>query len=331
MTDTDIAGSIVITGPTRGLGRALVPELAAARPAALVLIGRPGPTLEAAAEAAELRGAARVVTVPCDLASLSQVRAAADLVQRAVAAGTLPPVAVLVSNAGVQTADRRQTTEDNLELTFGVNVLAPHVLVEALRPALADRAHVVLLGSGTHYGDRSMGLVDPPRWQDPLDLARPDGPGGDPRAGSRAYATSKLAVLYQAHEWNRRYGSGSPMLRVNVYDPGLMPGTGLARRRSRLERLAWTGLLPALRVLPRVTSPRRSARALAALALGRAHTSLQNGYVVLDTVKAPSDASFDPDRERRLWTVCQALTGVPALPTGPDTPLVKPQPAAGQE
>lgn len=313
MTAPDIAGSIVVTGPTRGLGRALVPQLAAGRPdATLVLVGRPAAALEAAAEAGA--GAHRVVTVPCDLASLAEVRAAAATVRDAVSTGDLPPVAALVSNAGVQTADRRQTTADGFELTFGVNVLAPHVLVESLRPALADGAHVVLLGSGTHYGDRSMGLVDPPRWEDPRDLARPDGADGDLRAGSRAYATSKLAVLHQAHEWDRRYGDGSPALRVNVYDPGLMPGTGLARRRTPVERLAWSWLLPALRVLPGVTTPRRSARALADLVLGRAHADLRAGYVVLGNVTDPSPASADPDREHELWRVCSALTGVPAQP-----------------
>ncbi|WP_179224494.1 SDR family NAD(P)-dependent oxidoreductase [Geodermatophilus pulveris] len=310
MTVPDITGSIVVTGPTRGLGRALVPELAAAPGAPLVLLGRPGPALEAAAEAGA--AADRVVTVPCDLASLAQVRAAASTVRAAVAGGDLPPVAALVSNAGLQTADRRQATVDGFELTFGVNVLAPHTLLESLRPALADGAHVVLLGSGTHHGDRSMGLVDPPRWEDPRDLARPDGPDGDPRAGSRAYATSKLAVLYQAHEWDRRHGAGRPALRVNVHDPGLMPGTGLARGRSAVEQLAWSWLLPALRVLPRVTTPRRSARALADLVLGRTHPRLRAGYVVLGEVTEPSPAAHDPARERELWQVCAELTGVPA-------------------
>ncbi len=313
MTVPDITGSIVVTGPTRGLGRALVPLLTAARPGApLVLLGRPGAALEAVTEEAA-RSAARVVAVPCDLASLQEVRAAAATVRDAVAAGDLPPVAALVSNAGLQTADRRRTTADGHELTFGVNVLAPHALVEGLRPALADGAHVVLLGSGTHHGDRSMGLVDPPRWEHPRDLARPDGPDGDPRAGSRAYATSKLAVVYQAHEWDRRYGDASPALRVNVYDPGLMPGTGLARRRSGVERFAWSFLLPALRVLPRVTTPQRSARALADLVLGRTHAGLRGGYVTLGEVDEPSAASFDPQRERELWQVCTELTGVPSV------------------
>lgn len=58
--------------------------------------------------------------------------------------------------------------------------------------------HVVLLGSGTHWGgSRSLWLVAPPRWEDPADLARPDlGDDADrPVAGQRAYATSKLAVV----------------------------------------------------------------------------------------------------------------------------------------
>jgi NAD(P)-dependent dehydrogenase (short-subunit alcohol dehydrogenase family) len=149
-----------------------------------------------------------------------------------------PPAALtgLVANAGVRSVDRRQRTADGFELTFGVNVLATHALVESLLPVLAPQAHVVLLGSGTHHGDhRSLGLVAPPHWQDPHDLARPDGPGGDARAGSSAHATSTLAALHQAHEWDRRHGCGPRRLRFSVYDPGWCPAPawpGTSRRCS---------------------------------------------------------------------------------------------------
>ena len=53
---------------------------------------------------------------------------------------------------------------------------------------------------------------------------------------------------------------------VNAFDPGLMPGSGLARDYPPLQRLAWRYLLPALRVLPGVRSTRTSGRYLAALA-----------------------------------------------------------------
>ncbi len=309
MTETAIMGPVLLTGPTRGLGRATTLRLAR-QGVPLVLLGRPGPRLEEVAREALAAGAPAATTVPVDLADLASVRRAGDRVAAAVAAGEVAPLGAVVSNAGLQLRDARQVTADGLETTFGVNVIAPHLLLRRLEPALAPGAHVVLVSSGTHYGDRSMGLVAPPRWDDPERLARPDASpeGATPTAGSRAYATSKLAVVHQVHEWQRRRGGA---LRVNAYDPGLMPGTGLARDYGLLQRVAWRTVFPALRVLPGVTSPTRSARHLADLAVGRAHPGLRGGYVAVGRAEEPSAASFDEEREARLWEVAERLSAAP--------------------
>ncbi|MCX6464595.1 MAG: short-chain dehydrogenase [Pseudonocardiales bacterium] len=296
MTETDI--SVLVTGPTRGLGRALVGTLGVPGPR-LVLAGRPGVGDVAAATGGR--------AVPLDLADLGSVRSGAASVVDAVAAGALPPLGAVVANAGLQVTDRRRRSADGHELTFAVNVLAQHQLLRSLEPALAPGAHLVLLGSGTHWGGRrSMGLVAAPRWEDPLDLARADlgADAGTRVAGQRAYATSKLAIVLLAHAWQRRH----PELRVNVYDPGLMPGTGLARDMSAARRWAWRRVLPVLRVLPGVTTPAASARHLADFALGRVHADLRGGYVELGRVTRSSPASHDRAAEDRLWEVAEQLT-----------------------
>lgn len=301
--------AVLVTGPTRGLGRALVDVLAARTPRPpLLLAGRAG--------TAELAAATGARAVALDLDDLGAVARAARAVAELVRSGSVPPLGAVVANAGLQVTDRRQRSADGHELTFAVNVLAQHQLLRGLLPALAPGAHVVLLGSGTHHGDRrSLGLVAPPRWEDPRDLARA-GVGDDAGsgvAGQRAYATSKLAVVLLAHAWQRRH----PHLRVNVYDPGLMPGTGLARAMSPARQWAWHRVLPALRVLPGVTTPRASARHLAALALGEAHPGLRGGYVDLGRETRSTPASYDRAAEDRLWDVCEELctSGAVARPT----------------
>lgn len=301
MTETDI--SVLVTGPTRGLGRALVDTLTGdprqVPGPRLLLAGRSGVTEVAATTGGR--------AVPLDLADLGSVRTAGASIVAAVTAGELPPLGVVVANAGLQVGDRLRRSADGHELTFAVNVLAQHQLLRAVAPALAPGAHVVLLGSGTHWGGRrSMGLVAAPRWEDPLELARA-GVGADagtPVAGQRAYATSKLGVVLLAHAWQRRH----PELRVNVYDPGLLPGTGLARDMSPARQWAWRTVLPALRVLPGVTTPAASARHLADLALGRTHAGLRGGYVDLGRVTRSSPASHDRAAEDRLWDVVEQLT-----------------------
>ncbi len=51
---------------------------------------------------------------------------------------------------------------------------------------------------------------------------------------------------------------------MNAFDPGLMPGTGLARDYGKMARFAWRFVLPALRpFVPNVNSVANSGRALA--------------------------------------------------------------------
>jgi NAD(P)-dependent dehydrogenase (short-subunit alcohol dehydrogenase family) len=306
MTETAVA-SILLTGPTRGLGRAVLDEFARTRPEPdLLLLGRPPAVDEVAREA-------RAAALPVDLADLAAVRAAGDAAAAQVADGQRPPFTTVVLNAGIQTVDRRHRGADGHELTFTVNVLAQHLLLARLWPALAPDAHVVLLGSGTHYGDwHSMGMIPPPRWEDPADLARA-GVGDDadrPVAGQRAYSTSKLAVVLLAHAWQRRASER----RVNVYDPGLMPGTGLARDMTPWRQWTWRNVMPVLTVLPGVATPARSARLLAGFALGESHPDLRGGYVSLSRATRSSPASYDEAREERLWEVAESLTAQPSVP-----------------
>ncbi|SDQ67215.1 hypothetical protein [Quadrisphaera sp. DSM 44207] len=218
----------------------------------------------------------------------------------------------------MQTTDRRRTSAQGLELTFAVNVVAQHLLLRSTLAATAPGAHAVLVSSGTHRPGRSYGWIPRPRWEDPALLARPD-PDDAPderSAGARAYATSKLAGVHLVHAWAARVGG---RMRVNAYDPGLMPGTGLARGQRGALLWTWNHLLPALTPLPGWTTPRRSAHHLTALAAGAAHPDLDGGYVELGRVGRSSAESCDAGREQRLWEVLEQLVE-PHLPAGSGEP-----------
>lgn len=255
----------------------------------------------------ELRRQVRSVhVVGVDFTELAQVARAADRVVDLVDRGEVGAIDGLVLNAGIQTVDRLHETVDGLELTFGVNAVAPFLLTRSLEDRLAPRASVVLVGSGTHVTDRSTRLVAHPRWEDPADLARA-GLGPDPAsavAGQRAYATSKLAVNHLCHEFDRRAGD---RWRCNVHDPGLMPGTGLARDMNRFRRFMWHRVMPHLPI-PGTSTPRRSGAVLAEMALSTRFPDLRAGYVDIDQVRRASPESYDIDREARLWEVLESLT-----------------------
>jgi NAD(P)-dependent dehydrogenase (short-subunit alcohol dehydrogenase family) len=125
------SGTVLITGPTGGLGKAATLAIAN-RPAEqrpdLVLVGRPGQGLTEVAEAARAAGAT-AQEIGCDLARLADVRAAGRRVKDLLEAGALRPLRGIVANAGVSVADTHNASADGYELTFAVNHLAHAQLI----------------------------------------------------------------------------------------------------------------------------------------------------------------------------------------------------------
>ncbi|WP_185747310.1 SDR family NAD(P)-dependent oxidoreductase [Humibacillus xanthopallidus] len=298
--------TVLLTGPTSGIGEAAFQQLLEhpSRPS-IVLLGRDRDRLESAASRARSLGLTAHAVI-ADLADLDSVDGAVEVVRGMVTSGDIPPIDVAVLNAGLQRSDRHGTSTQGYELTFAVNVLAQHALLRGIEEALGPRAHVVLMGSSTHRGKRaSFGLVPDPQWAAPDELATPaTGPRpGTREPGGTAYATSKLALVTLSHDWAERLGASGR--RLNVYDPGLVAGTGLGREMRPYEYWVWRRVMPALSLLPGATTRRRTARHLVSLALGDTHASLRDGYVEIGRVTRAEAITFDPARRRDLWQWCE--------------------------
>jgi NAD(P)-dependent dehydrogenase (short-subunit alcohol dehydrogenase family) len=305
------SGTVLITGPTGGLGRAATLAMAN-RPALerpdLLLVGRPGRALTEVAGASRAAGAT-VYEIGCDMARLADVRAAAQKAKGLLDGGAVRPLRGLVANAGVMVVDTHDASADGYELTFAVNYLAHAQLIGDLLDSFVPPARIVLLGSNTYHQNffRRMLRVPPADWRDPTDLARPtaaDDPATVERAGI-AYSNSKLAILYYAHELQRRAPSG---INVAVFEPGFMPGTGLGRGHGpAAQRMG-----RAIQAIPGVSSPTRSGPALASIVLDDRWAHLRDGaFVVKDTERDVKPFAKDPTREERLWDATAELL-VPA-------------------
>ncbi|MFH8440593.1 SDR family NAD(P)-dependent oxidoreductase [Streptomyces sp. NPDC018026] len=298
--------TVVMTGASRGIGRIAAQDILRRSPDThLVVVARGG----ADALAAELGARGQAVTpVEADLGSLDSVRSAAAGISGRLARGELPPLRGFVGNAGMQYTNALTEGPDGFEATFAINVLANHVLVRALEDSFVSPARIVITVSDTHFGDlrHNMGMVPGPVWTDPDRLART---GAFPRpdtttAGRTAYSTSKLAAIHLVHEYARRLPAGVDAV---GYNPGFVPGTGLARNAGPVARFAMRRVMPALTLTPFATSRTAAGRHLADLVLGVTEAP-SGSYVDRDRTAPSSAESYDRRREQELWETVERLT-----------------------
>jgi 3-oxoacyl-[acyl-carrier protein] reductase len=141
---TNLAGkSALVTGASRGIGRATA--LALARSGAQVLVHYGRGANEAEAVVSEIRKArGRADTVTADLAAPDGARTLAMQV-RGIVGDRLD---ILVANAGVsKAATIEETTVEDFDRLFAINVRAPFFLVQQLLPILGNGSSIVLVSS----------------------------------------------------------------------------------------------------------------------------------------------------------------------------------------
>jgi len=253
-----------------------------------------------------------------DLGSLDSVRA----FTREIEARDLP-LDALVLNAGVQFQTGPKRSAEGFEASFAVNHLGHFLLTHRLLPRLLARApsRIVVVSSGVHDPKQRTGMPHP-AITDIDTLAASGGPSRERFDGRQAYVNSKLCNLWFTYELVRRLeaqGLGSRdgrRVTVNGYDPGLVPGSGLARDYSPALRWVWDHVLPALaavltRVRPGISTAAKSGAALARLVTDPALADVTGRYFPSTarwSVAPSSQESYDVSRARALWEASERMT-----------------------
>jgi NAD(P)-dependent dehydrogenase (short-subunit alcohol dehydrogenase family) len=268
--------TVLITGATDGLGRAVAERLAADR-ATVHLHGRDPKRL--AATAAEIRSATgneRLVTHVADLASLDEVRALAADVQRST-----DQLHVLINNAGIGSGkpDRttRQESRDGYELRFAVNYLAGFLLTMQLLPLLrrSAPARIVLVAS--------LG-------QAPLDFD--DVMLEESYSGGRAYSQSKLAQITFGFELGERL-LGEEITVNSLHPATYMPTKIVLEEAGQSVDTLEEGVDATVRL---------ATSADLDLTTGRFFDRRREGR--------PHDQAYDREARQKLWDLSVRLTGV---------------------
>jgi NAD(P)-dependent dehydrogenase (short-subunit alcohol dehydrogenase family) len=206
MTNSLTGSTALVTGGNSGIGRAAALALAA-RGAHVVLSGRDARRGEQAV--AEIR--AQGGTADFIATDLSDEASARQLAKEATELGG-GHVDILVNNAGVfPFGPTHETTEDDFNKVFAVNVKAPFFLVAELAPKMAQRGHGVIVNVSTMVAEFGM-------------------------AQMALYGSSKAALVLLTKSWAAEYGPSG--VRVNAVSPGPTRTEGTAGMGEALDQLA---------------------------------------------------------------------------------------------
>lgn len=236
---------------------------------------------------------ANVVVQRLDLGSLRSVREAADELR-----DVYPRIDLLINNAGVMIPPK-QVTEDGFELQFGTNSLGHFALTGLLLENMLDveSSRVVIVSSNYHKMGGAIHFDDL-NWERSYNR-------------SAAYAQSKLANLMFCYELQRRLAAAvKPTIAVAAH-PGVTD--------SELFRHVWVPIRPLLNAINPLFAQSADKGALPQL-LAATEAEVKGGQYWgprglwelkgYPTQVKSSAKSHDRDAQRRLWEVCEKLTGV---------------------
>jgi NAD(P)-dependent dehydrogenase (short-subunit alcohol dehydrogenase family) len=261
--------TIVITGPTGGIGREVAVALAAAGHRIGLAARSPSRAEQMLEEVAAAGGSAFVVEV--DLASLDSVAAAARRIRND------GDVDVLVNNAGEV---RRGLTAEGYELIFGVDYLAHFLLTTLLTRGDTGPARVVNVSSDAHYAANGIDFAGLERKTRSL-------------TGIREYQQSKLAMVMHTIELAAR-------------DPGV---TSLAVHPGVVATGIWRPIPPPFRQLVMRGMVPPAQGAIPVLRAIGSDDLPSGTYLRPSGPARPSQAALDPEARRRLWDMSLEMVG----------------------
>ena len=303
--------TVVITGGNSGLGYACAREIAEHENFYIILACRNAQKAnEAVTKLKNTANSNRIKAMSLDLADMTSIRSfTANL-----ASLDIPPLGAVICNAGVQFVRSLTYTKDSFETSFGVNHLGHFLLVNLLLTQLTAPAKIIFVSSDTHDSSKTTGMPAP-YFRDPHLMAYPQ---QDPtlkdksigELGRIAYTTSKLCNVLCAYELSERLQQQNlSSITVNVFNPGLMPGSGLAQDYTTAAKFVWNNILPIFsRFVPNINSIEDAGKALAKLVLDPELDSTTGKYFSGFKTVDSSQESYDRSKAKQLWDSSIRLT-----------------------
>jgi len=186
----------LVTGASRGIGRATAVALAEAGAHVLVHYGRSAREAESLVAAIQTKGG-RTNAIPADLGTPNGAALLAEQV-RSIVGDRLD---VLVSNAGISKSARiADYTVEDFDNLFATNVRSPFFLVQQLLPVLGEGSNIIVISSAVARTVVGMAGLESP--------------------STLAYASTKGALETLVKHWAAILGPRG--IRVNAIAPGII-------------------------------------------------------------------------------------------------------------
>lgn len=274
----------LVTGANSGMGKATVAALAD-KDIHVVMLCRSEKRGQEAFDDLMQNKARSIDLMQCDLGCLSSIRQFADAFK-----AKYNRLDILVNSAGVITLNRRET-KDGLELAFGVNHIGHFALTLLLLEPLskADRARIVIVGSGAH----NVGRIH----YDDVNLTK----GYNV---IRSYSQSKLANLLFARELAKRLKEADSGITINTAHPGAVGtqmgvdrDTGFGKTIMRFLRLIFL-------------TPEQGAATAVYLATDDSVQNISGEYFYKCQIWRSSKRSRDMKSARRLFELSESISGI---------------------
>ncbi|GHJ36798.1 SDR family oxidoreductase [Streptomyces sp. TS71-3] len=184
----------LVTGSSKGLGRAILLRLAARGANVVVNYSRDETAADEVRKAAEAEGV-RAVTVRADVSRVDGIQRLFD-----AATGEFGRIDIVVANAGMEKVNVpvAEVTEEDFDLLFRVNTKGPYFVLREAARRVADDGRIITISSNTTTV---------------------------PQVGVGLYGTSKVATGYLARVLALELGPRG--ITVNTVVPGPIDGAGI--------------------------------------------------------------------------------------------------------
>ena len=164
-----------------------------------------------------------------------------------------------------------------------------------------NKGRIIFVSSDTHDPLQKTGMPEPV--YDKAEFLAYPNESKVILSGTARYTTSKLCNIYCTYELDARIKSlTNRNISVNAFNPGMMPGTGLARDYSFFSRFMWKYVLQILTLFKRnVHTANQSGKALASLVTDTELESVSGKYFDGTKQISSSKLSYNKENSYDLW------------------------------